>query len=123
MKVTNQESAENLKEIISSTWNFIEKMQNEYLAQSMRTILAYFKGKADITTVRSIEMDFLSPCESNGKEQFIVLSALEKFDGKWSMSKTANNRYWNTVYTLSKGGKTLHLSAETKFSTNFSVYE
>ena len=127
MKITSQENAENLKEIINNTYEFIEKMQLEYLRQSMRTIIDYFEGKISISVVRDIELDFLRLCEDVGCEQYIVVDALGEFStiygGKWKMKKTKENHYWNTIYTLKKNGKKLRISAETNFSTRFMVFE
>lgn len=128
MEVTNQESAENLKNIINHTQEFIEEMQQEYLAQSMRTCIDYFEGKADITAVRKIEMDFNRVCESSCAEQDVVISALERFrgihDGEWSMEKMPSDVHtWNMLYELSKGDKRLFISVETRLTTSLMVYD
>lgn len=127
VNVTNQESAENLKELIKHTYFYVEEMQIAYLIQSMRTIRDYFKGEISINVVRNIELDFFRLCTWNGPEQGIVTDMLDYMDFnmgvKWTKSHEEKPGYWNMTYSLIKGDKKILICATSKCCTEFRVFD
>ena len=128
MQLSNQESAENLKEIMNHIQESLREMQSAYLRQSMQTCIDYFEGEADITDVRKITIDLDRACGSDCIGHFIVIGALERFtglyDGEWSMEDWYGVKDgWNKIYNMSKGDKKLRIIVETHLTTELTVHD